>query len=134
MIKLFEWEGWTNATPNIHPEVLRGEWHICLQKKGLRWLRHFHTKQINSGIDAYNVIFGFIPSFGKFKILSSQTSVVFKYDNDIIDMVRLINNNRLIGKLFYKNKFIGYFTMERILKDGRLVTSKASRNDEAYSV
>ena len=134
MIKIFEWEDWTNAKTITYPPTLIGEWRICIERMGLKWLRFFHTKTIVDGDTAYNTIFGFIPTIGKFKISESHIATIFNYGNGIVDMVRLIHNNKLIGKLFIDNKFICYFTMERILKDGGLVTSKTSEHDEAYSV
>ena len=102
-----------SAKPILSIEIHNGKWKITMDNKWLKWLSIFHSKVIN-GFEGYNKIFGI--KCGKFSIVKGLSYNEFKYkDYDVVDCVRMDNENLMVGKFYYKKKFRIYFIMERKL-------------------
>ena len=92
---------------------LDGTWEVKA-KSGPWWfylLNLVGDKKIISGASGYNIAKHI--KWGKFEIRDSD-GICLHYKNlPIVDKVKFVNNNDLLGKFFWRNKYVGDFIMTR---------------------
>lgn len=93
---------------------LDGTWRVKVIS-GPLWFRALNLirdRKIIRGSLGYNIASGF--TWGKFTISYRNTEIVLKYiEQPIIDKLRVVDKDKLSGKFFWKDNYVGDFEMTR---------------------
>lgn len=102
---------WELAAKVADPLLIEGDWLVKPQNKLLHAIGFSYTAYILEGVVITQI-------GGRYSIIQYGDNVFgftcFKYSDNKYALIKMINNNLLIGKTMKKTKVSGFFIMERI--------------------